>query len=490
MRQPGRYGRRVDLVVGVDMATAAVRAVAAGGDGRIHARAQAPLPAPSTPRPGWSEQDATTWWPAATKALRLLTDRLGRAAGSVVAISICATSGTVVLTDAGGQPLGPALMYNDQRAVGEAAIAQHAAAERWQRLGIHIQPSFGLAKLAWLLRQAGARSVRACHPPDLVLAQLLGHAAASDWSHALKSGYDPQAEEWAAEAMAALGIPLAALPAVRRPTEEAGRLDRSAAAATGLPVGCVVRLGMTDGCAAQLAANGAGPGAAVSVLGTTLVLKTAGPAPVGDPTGAVYSHRHPGGWWLPGGASSTGGRALGEWFPGGDLAALDAQAARHGPARTVCYPLVGKGERFPFAAPAAESFSLGTPADGIARYRAILEGVAFVERLGYERLAALGASPPSIVSASGQGSASLPWNRIRAAVLGVPLVAVPAASTALGACILAATGSLHPDLAAASAAMGARGATVYPHEEDGGAMAASYDRFMVALAERGWLPPR
>lgn len=477
----------MDLVVGVDMATAAVRAVAAGADGHILAWAQAALPAPSSPRPGWSEQDAGTWWPAAATALKLLTSQLGPAASCIVALSVCATSGTVALLDHTGRPASPALMYNDQRAGAEAAIAQDAGRERWQRLGLHIQPSFGLPKLAWLLRERGDPAARACHPPDVVLAALTGRPAPADWSHALKSGFDPQRQEWAAEAMAALSIPPGALPEVGRPSDEVGRLDRAGAAATGLPVGCQVHLGMTDGCAAQLAAGGAAPGGAVSVLGTTLVLKTAGLAPVGDPSGAVYSHRHPDGWWLPGGASSTGARALAEWFPGRDLAALDEAAGRMGPATAVCYPLVGTGERFPFAAPQAQSFSLGEPPDDLARYRAILEGVAFVERLGYECLVALGAEAPAVVAVCGRASASRVWNRIRAAVLGVPLIEVPEASTALGACILAAAGSLHPDLATATAAMAARGPTVQPDQEDGPSMAASYQRFRDAVVARGWL---
>lgn len=477
----------MDLVVGVDMATAAVRAVAAGPDGHIRAWAQATLPTPSHPRPGWSEQDAGTWWPAVATALRLLTGQLGAASSSVVALSVCATSGTIALLDAAGRPAGPALMYDDQRAVAEAAIAQDAGRERWQRLGLHIQPSFGLPKLAWLLRARGDAAARASHPPEVVLAALTGGPVPADWSHALKSGFDPQRQEWAAEAMAALAIPAGVLPAVGRPGDEVGRVGAAGAAATGLPLGCRVHLGMTDGCAAQLAAGGAAPGGGVSVLGTTLVLKTAGLAPVGDPSGAVYSHRHPDGWWLPGGASSTGARALAEWFGGRDLAALDEAAGRLGPAGTICYPLVGTGERFPFAAPQAQGFSLGEAPDEVSRYRAVLEGVAFVERLGYERLAALGAEPPATVAVCGRASASRAWNRIRAAVLGVPLVEVPDAGTALGACILAAAGSLHPDLASATAAMAARGPTVQPDQEDGPAMAASYQRFRDAVVARGWL---
>ena len=100
--------------------------------------------------------------------------------------------------------------------------------------------------------------------------------------------------------MAALAIPVDLLPEVRRPTEVVGLVSEEAAAASGLPAGCQVRLGTTDACAAQLAAGAGAPGRFVSVLGSTLVLKGASRELVVDPEGAVYSHRHPDGWWLAG----------------------------------------------------------------------------------------------------------------------------------------------------------------------------------------------
>ena len=479
---------RRELVVGVDMATAEVRAVAADAGGRVRGEAAVPLDPPSAPQPGWSEQDATTWWPAVVAALSHLSAGLGRAAGGVVALSVCATSGTVVALDDGGAVIGRALMYGDQRAVEEAAVAQEAAAARWSRLGLRIQPSFGLPKWAWLLRNAPSAAGRPGHASDVVVGRLVGGRPATDWSHALKSGYDPERGEWAVEAMDALGIPVELLPEVRRPTEAVGGLTAEAASATGLPRTCTVKLGMTDSCASQLAAGAGTPGRFVSVLGSTLVLKGASRDLIIDPAGAVYSHRHPDGWWLPGGASSTGARALTERFPDRDLSELDAAAARHGPAAAIVYPLVGRGERFPFAVPEAEAFAVGDLSDEAEAYRAALEGVAFVERLGFERLRSLGAVIEPPVAVAGGGSRSPVWNRIRATVLGMPVVASPEATTALGACILAAAGTLHPDLATATEAMAASGDLVDPDDSERAALGSSYERFVAALRERGWLP--
>ena len=421
----------MEVVVGIDVATADVRAEALDARGRVQGRGQAPLAAPTSPRPGHHEQDARSWGPAAEEALR------SAAAGlTVVAVSVCATSGTIVALDQHGAPIGPALMYDDQR-----------------------------DRLPWLADNRPGIG-RVAHASDVVVAHLVGHATPTDWSHALKSGYDPEARAWRVE-----GVPAHLLPDVVAPATVVGRAA----------VGGDVRLGMTDGCASQLAAGAAEPGRYVSVLGTTLVLKGATAERLSDPTGVVYSHRHPDGWWLPGGASNTGGGALQDFD---DLASWDERARQHGPARHVTYPLVGRGERFPFLDPDAEAFVVGEPADEVDRYRAILEGVAFVERLGYERLRALGAPAPSTIVATGRGSASGVWNLIRATVLGVPLVAAPHAGTARGAAILAAAGSLHPDLAEATAAMAATGEQVEPDESERDVLEASYRRFVSEIKAR------
>src|SRR5205807_1226447 len=103
-------------------------------------------------------------------------DRLGAERGSVLALTVCATSGTVVGLDAVGAPVGPALLYSDQRAVAEAEEAQRAGAARWASLGLRIQPSFGLPKWAWLLRHAETSDVaRLAHASDVIVGRLVGH---------------------------------------------------------------------------------------------------------------------------------------------------------------------------------------------------------------------------------------------------------------------------------------------------------------------------
>lgn len=473
------------LVAGVDVATATVRVEIRDVAGKSEAAASVPLPPPVRGPGGVSEQDARSWWPAVRSALGECTSRLGRRRHAVRALAIAATSGTVVAADPSGRPLGPALMYDDRQAEAEAAKAREAGAARWERIGITPSAGSGLARIGRLAALVDEPKARFLHTADLVAEQLVGRAVATDSSHALKSGYDPVHEEWAAEALSALGVHLDRLPEVVAPARPLGRVGSIAAAETGLPAGCEVRSGMTDGCAGQLASGAVESGQVVTVLGTTLVVKGVSEQLVSDPAGAVYSHRHPDGSWLPGGASNTGGEALSDVDPQ-RLPALDRAAAGRGPSDVVCYPLRRAGERFPFLQPRARGFVLGAPADDADLHRARLEGVAFCERLALERMAELGVPISGPVRTTGGGGRSGAWCGIRASVLARPVLRGAGAGTALGAALLAAAGTVHPDLSTAAAAMVPAGERIDPDPDEVGPLEDRYRRFLGELDERGW----
>ncbi|GAA2338935.1 FGGY-family carbohydrate kinase [Saccharopolyspora halophila] len=471
-----------ELVAGVDIATANARVQIHDPAGNLLAAASRSLPAPE--RSGArSEQDARSWWPAVRDCLAECTAGLGSRSAEITALAVAATSGTVVAVDRSGRPLGPALMYDDRRAEHEARIARRAGESRWRRSGITPSAGSGLTRIAHLAH-AHPETERVCHTPEVIGRELVGHPVPADTSHALKSGYDVVAEEWASEVFVALEVPERLLPAVVRPTTPLGRVSAEAAASTGLPRGCEVRAGMTDGCAGQLAAGAVDVGRFVTVLGTTMVLKGVARELVHDPAGAVYSHLHPEGGWLPGGAAGVGGAALADAAVD-ELPELDAAAAARGPADIVDYPLRGRGERFPFLAPSAEAFRLGTPVDRVEEHRARLEGVAFCERLALERLDELGATAVGPIRTAGGGARSAVWCGIRASVLGRPVLRVREAGTALGAALLAAAGTVHPDLSTAARSMVPAAESVEPAPDE--RLEINYQRFRSELRDRGWI---
>ncbi|MGR6915093.1 FGGY-family carbohydrate kinase [[Actinomadura] parvosata] len=473
--------------IGIDLGTQSVRAMAVAGDGRVLGTGSRPL---TSHRDGpRHEQDPEQWWRELAAATR---EAVSAAGVPVEGVAVAATSGTILLTDPSGRPLTPALMYDDRRA--DASLANEVGGHVWERLGYRrMQPNWALPKLLWLLRETRSPDVRLAHQNDFVNRRLTGHRVATDLSNALKTGVDLIEERWPLDVFDALDIPAGILPGVVRPGTRLGVVCAAAAEETGLPAGTPVIAGTTDGCAAQLGAGALRPGSWNSVLGTTLVLKGVTKELIHDPLGVVYSHRAPDGSWLPGGASSTGAGALTRDLPGRDLDALSAQAAtRYGghPGRppgtrslapVVTYPLVSRGERFPFAAPDAETFTLGEPADDVERYAAILLGAAFVERLCFDYLDLLGAPVDGEIILTGGATRSAYWTRLRADVLERPVTLRENAEPALGMAVLAGG-----DPAAAATTMVRTKAVVEPSGAD---LREPYLRFVAELERRGWLDP-
>ena len=451
-----------ELYVGIDLGTQSVKVGVFDRSGSVSAAASRPL---SSRRDGpLHEQDPHEWISATTDALAEAIGSMppGRPA-SVAGIALCGTSGTIALVDTRGRPVSTGIMYDDVR--GGALVEEITAADpdRWKRLGYRIQPSWAIAKMVHLARDGLADSVRFAHQPDVVAAAIVGGPVATDWSSALKSGYDLIDLEWPAVAFTALGVDVQKLPDVVVPGSTLGRTSPEWEATTGLPAGVPVIAGMTDGCASQLGAGALREGDWHSVVGTTLVLKGVTGDPVQGGDGAVYSHRSPEpGRWLPGGASSVGADAISVLLPGRDLAELAkrAEAAWHaGDVRVpAAYPLVRTGERFPFVRPDATGFavvdgvetSLDGLGDDVSTYLGLIVGVACVEKLCLDSMAVLGASVDGRLSSSGGGIRSPIWTQLRADLLARPVVIPRSAEPSLGMALLAAAateGRSLPDVA-------------------------------------------
>lgn len=489
--------------VGIDLGTQSVRAAAVGDDGHPYGTTAEPL---SSVRAGVRhEQDPSDWWTAAASAVRRLTAMLPSHV-VVGGLAISGTSGTVVPVDRrSGRPMGMAAMYDDRRGSAWLPRVEVAGAELWNRLGYRMQSSWALPTMLQLVADGDLPDGAVlAHQPDVVTSRLAGRLLPSDLSSALKSGVDLDRAGWPREVLAELGLSESDLNAVAFSGAIIGTVDGDGAAETGLPVGCPIVAGMTDGCAAQIAAGALAPGSWNAVLGTTLVLKGVAATRRTVASGAVYSHRAPFDLgWFPGGASSTGARALADLLPARDL---DRLTARFDPdaAPPVAYPLVGRGERFPFVADDATGFwpfDLDH-ADDDQVFSAILHGVAFLERLAVESVASAGFDVTGPYFVTGGGSRNAVWNRLRSDVLGLQ-VRVPAESEgAAGMAMLAAAGvaaanpssggrraaeaSASPLAAVATRMLGSSepiGPDLRRHDRLGDA----YATFVGELAARGWL---
>lgn len=490
------------ISLGIDLGTQSVKVLAVDLAGTVLAEASRPL---TSRRDGVRhEQDPHEWLVATADATAQVIGQLGPDRRSALAaVSLCGTSGTVVEVDAAGAPAGPGIMYDDARAAAEAAEVAAADPARWDRLGYRIQPSWGVATIVHAARAGLPTGHRFAHQPDVVAAAMCGGPVATDWSSALKSGYDLLDLAWPTDVLAGLGVDPATLPEVVAPGAPLGTVGAAWAERTGLPEGTPVVGGMTDGCASQLGAGAIGDGDWHSVIGTTLVLKGVTTTPLKDDGGAVYSHRSPvPGRWLPGGASSVGAGALGALLPDADLPTLTAEATRlwaDGGDVVPAYPLTGTGERFPFVRPDARGFALvdgkeielAALGDGADAYLSVIVGVACLERTCLDVLAAAGGSTAGRYSTSGGGTRSDLWNQLRADLLERPITIPRSAEPAVGAAILAASAVVgartEADWTALVRGMSGVSGVVEPRPESSRRLLQVHGRLVEAWRARGWL---
>lgn len=416
MADAGRY-------LGIDVGTSGVRATVIDTAGRVVHESRAPLPAPQAQANGGRTQDAELWRHALDRVIAEIA-----ADTRVSRLAIDGTSGTLLLTNARGVPLGPARMYND------ASASQHA--ERIKRAAPPESGAHGatspLARLV-VMQAAQPDAVHALHQADWLAATLTGRFGLSDDNNALKLGWDPVARAWPAW-LDQLGVRRALLPEVVTPGAPLGVVQ------TGPLEGTTVVAGTTDGCASFLATGARAIGDAVTALGSTLTVKLLSDAPIFAPAYGVYSHRL-GARWLAGGASNSGGAALLRYFSAEQLEQLTPQLDPSQPVGRDWHPLPGKGERFPLNDPELIFEPQDRPADAVRFFQALLEGIADVEARGYALLAELGGPALRSVCTVGGGGANPAWRAIRSAKLNVPLVEPLSGEAAYGTALLARDGA-------------------------------------------------
>jgi xylulokinase len=451
----------VSIVLGVDLATAEVRVQAVDVEsGSALAERRAPLPVrdagEGSVAAGGARLQPARYGELARELIAAVAADLGDRAGEVRALSATGTSGTVVPADAAGRPTGDAVLYDDPRGGDGLRLLADA--------GISRRPLAALARAGWM--HAAEPAERYLFTPDIVAAALAGRLLPSDTSHALKSGIDPVTATWDGAALELLVLPAERMPELVRPGTVIGVVAHPQA--LGLPDGVAIVAGMTDGSTGQIATGAVAEGDTVGVLGTTLVLKAVSVHEVVDTAAGIYSHGAPDGLFWPGGASNTGAGVLRHGLTAGlDPARETERIEASGPASVVAYPLARRGERFPVADASFEGFAVdleGRPAEAstpIERFRAVFEGVAFVERLGLDRLTALGVAGRRHHLAGGASASEL-WNRIRASALGRSVVVVEGSGSARGAAAIAAAAMSGETLAAVAERFSGRRRTVDP----------------------------
>lgn len=441
-------------LVAIDVGTSGARASAFTLDGERLLEVRTGYPTAS-PAPGWAEQDPRAWRNAALSALAGLVRQLGPRP-NVAAIGLTGQCPSVCLVDAAGTPVSSGLIYRDNRATAEAAeISERIGDEAVRARTGHRPAAFHVApKLMWLQahdRAAFGRARLALQPRDLVAHALTGEFA-TDGTHAAATlVFDLLRGAWAPDLQEAMKLPPELFPSVRGSAEQLGGLLPSAARRVGLAAGLPVILGGADSQACALGAGVIRPGPVSEMAGSSTCLNAAVPQPLSILEVTHYPHVVPGPFTTETGINTTGAAIAwvadllyarrGRRATESDYARLDQEAAGvpAGADGVLALPVLADGERTdPDLRAAFTGLSLRHGRAELVR--AMMEGVAFAIRDQLDLIRSGGARVTEL-RVSGGDTRLATWNRIKADVIGLPVVTVPGDAAVAGVAMLAGLGA-------------------------------------------------
>jgi len=372
------------LLLGIDVSTTGAKALLINTSGRVISSATSALEL-STPHPLWSEQDPEDWWEGIKLSIKKALTQANANGDDITAIGMTGQMHGLVLLDANGKVLRPAILeFAVDRAGGSGTIL------------------FDLAK-----------------------------------------------RTWSEELINTLEIPNAWLPPTFEGPEVTGAVTKNAADDTSLSEGIPVFGGGGDQAAQAIGVGAVQPGIIALTLGTSGVVFATTESPLVEPEGRLHAFCHavPERWHFMGVMLSAAGSL--QWYrdtlaPDTSFDELISEAISISPgSEGLLFLPYLTGERTPHPDPEARGAWVGLTVRHTRAHltRAVLEGVAFGIKDSFTLIQTAGLGEITQVRISGGGAKSQVWQQIMADVLGSELVTVNTTEgAAFGAALLAGVG--------------------------------------------------
>jgi xylulokinase len=440
--------------LGIDVSTTGSKALLIDAAGTVVASASSPHTL-QTPKPLWSEQDPEEWWTASRAAIRDALSQAGVGGDAVAAVGLTGQMHGLVLLDADGKVLRPAILWNDQRTGAQCdEIRSRLGKERLiQITGNDALTGFTAPKILWVQQNEPAVYAKARHillPKDYLRYRLTGAYAMDKADGSGTILFDLKKRNWSGEMLSALGIPADWLPPTFEGPEFTGNITVPVAAETGLKAGTPVAAGGGDQAAQAVGVGAVEPGIIALTLGTSGVVFATTPSALIEPEGRLHAFCHavPGMWHFMGVMLSAAGSL--QWYrdtvaPNMDFPSLmdEAELIPAGCEGLLFLPYLS-GERTPHPDPLARGAWIGLTLRHSRGHltRAVLEGVAYGLKDGFGLIRGAGLGDIRQVRVSGGGAKSALWRQILASVLEAELATVNTTEgAAYGAALLAGVGA-------------------------------------------------
>ena len=454
-------------LMGLDISTTGAKALIIDEAGAVIAVANTPQPI-SQPQPLWSEQNPADWWDGISASIRQALAASGLGGEDIDAIGLTGQMHGLVLLDAYGDVLRPAILWNDQRTQAQCdEITARVGARRLIELtGNPAVTGFTAPKILWVRDNEPdvyAQVNKVLLPKDYIRYKLTDTYATDLAGAAGTSLLNVAERAWSAEVLDALEIPAEWLPPVHEGTDITATVSGEAADLTGLANGTPIVGGGGDQAAGAVGMGCVSPEKIGVTVGTSGVVFAPLSRYAFEAEGRLHAFCHalPDTWHFMGVMLSAAGSL--QWYkdtfaPQLDFEALlaEAAAAPVGSDGLFFLPYL-TGERSPHPDPLARGAFIGMTSRHNRGHmtRAVLEGVAFGLKDSFTLIAQAGLPDQYEARISGGGAKSPIWQQIIADVLDASLVNINTTEGgAFGAAILASVAAgVYSDVTSACDAM-------------------------------------
>lgn len=305
----------MQYLIGVDIGTTNVKAVALADNGALLAAAGRPTET-LMPKPGYAEQNAELIFIQVVQVIREVQAACP-ASSTPAGLVFSGAMHSLLALDAQGNPLTNAWLWSDLRAAVHSDLLRNTETGReiYRRTGTPIHPMSPLVKIQWLREQQPgifANTRKFLGIKDFILKKFLTENVC-DASVASATGLlNTRTGHWDELALQTAGIDAGLLPEAVSPVR-AFSLRADSALLLALPSGLPVFPGASDGALANIGSGATKPDTLAITIGTSAALRLTLDQPAHDPDMRTFCYRLDDRRFVAGGASNNGSNTV-DWL--------------------------------------------------------------------------------------------------------------------------------------------------------------------------------
>jgi len=262
-----------NLVIGIDCSTTSCKAIAWNPHGKKVAEGRAKIKT-YTPKPLWYEQSADSWWKATVKALQQVLQQVNQK--QILGLCISAQRETFVPVDKCNKPIRNAILWMDERAEKQLQYLENSfGREQFHKLtGKYLSGNLSIAKIVWIQKNEPEVFFKTSKFLDVhaYLVYQLTDQLCTSWGCADPMGlFDMTQNNWALELLKCFDLKQCQFPDAVQPGQVIGNITPRASKECGLPNGLPIVSGIGDGQSAGLGSKIISNDNAYISLGTSIV---------------------------------------------------------------------------------------------------------------------------------------------------------------------------------------------------------------------------